>query len=79
MGGAAGTGLAFGGIRLLRTLGTRLPRQDLGPGVSIPRLDEISLDGSMFAFSVALSVLTGVLFGLAPAIGRSRANTNSSD
>jgi predicted permease len=64
----AGTGLAFGGVRVLRTLGTGLARRDLGPSMSLPRLDEVSIDGSVFVFALAVAALTGVVFGLAPAI-----------
>jgi putative ABC transport system permease protein len=33
----------------------------------IPRLNEVRLDGSVLCFSLVVSVLTGLLFGLAPA------------
>jgi predicted permease len=68
IGGLAGVGLAFGGIRLLRTLGANLPRRDLGPVPSLPRLAEIEIDGSVLLFAVLVSILTAVLFGLAPAM-----------
>ena len=64
----AGTGLAFGGVQVLRTFGTGLARRDLGPSMSLPRLDEVSIDGSVFVFALAVAVLTAVLFGSAPAI-----------
>ena len=67
-GGLAGVGLAFGGVRLLRTLSASLPRRDLGPAPSLPRLAEIEIDGSVLLFTVLVSILTGVLFGLAPAM-----------
>jgi putative ABC transport system permease protein len=67
-GGLAGVGLAFGGVRLLRTLGTSLARRDLGPVPSLPRLAEIEIDGSVLLFTVLVSILTGVLFGVAPAM-----------
>jgi predicted permease len=57
LGGALGTGLAYGGVRLLQAFGpTRLPR-----------LQEISVDGRVLAFALLVSVLSGVLFGLIPA------------
>jgi predicted permease len=34
---------------------------------SIPRLDEVQMDGSVFGFALILSVSTGVLFGMLPA------------
>ena len=73
VGGVAGTGLAFAGVRLLRTLGASLPRRDIGPGIGFPRLDEIGIDRRVWAFALAVSVLTGIVAGLAPAIRQSRA------
>jgi putative ABC transport system permease protein len=67
-GGLAGVGLAFGGVRLLRTLGASLPRRDLGPAPGLPRLAEIEIDGSVLLFTVLVSILTGILFGLVPAM-----------
>jgi predicted permease len=62
LGGAIGIGLAFGGIRLLLKL---------NPG-DIPRLNEISIDTRVLWFSVAVSLATGFLFGLLPALSASR-------
>jgi len=42
----------------------------------IPRLDEVGLDGQVLGFVVLLSVLTCLLFGLAPAIQASRPDLN---
>ncbi|MBV8729684.1 MAG: ABC transporter permease [Acidobacteriia bacterium] len=42
------------------------------PSFSLPRHDEIHLDGIVFAFTAALSLATGVIFGLLPALGASR-------
>src|SRR2546430_17592832 len=36
--------------------------------VSLPRLSDIHLDAGIFGFTLLVSVLTGILFGLAPAI-----------
>lgn len=72
LGGAAGTMLAFGGVRLLRTLAATLSRMDLGNLTSFPRLNEVGIDASVLAFTLATTIATGVLFGLAPAIGRTR-------
>jgi putative ABC transport system permease protein len=71
VGGIAGTALAFGGLHLLRTLATSLPRRDLGPVMSLPRLDEIGVDESVLIFTLAVAVLTGVVFGLPPAVRHS--------
>lgn len=62
IGGAIGIGLAYGGIRLLLLL---------NPG-DIPRINDISIDGRVLAFSVIVSLATGFLFGLLPAISASR-------
>ncbi len=61
-GGAAGLALADAGIKLL-------PRY--GPE-RIPFLKEVSLDGQVLGFAILTSLLTGILFGLAPAISAFR-------
>jgi putative ABC transport system permease protein len=71
-GGLVGALLAFGGVRLLRSLATTLTRVDLGDQLSIPRIDEIGVDWTVLAFSFAVSIATGVLFGLAPALRYAR-------
>jgi predicted permease len=53
LGGAAGVGVAYAGLRLLTAIGPE----------NLPRLSEISLDGLSLAFTLALSVLCGLLFG----------------
>ena len=70
-GGVAGAALAFGGVQLLQSLAQGLARRDLAPG-SIPRLEEIGIDLPMLALTLAASALTGVVFGLGPAIRQSR-------
>ena len=73
-GGAAGTGLAVGFVAIVRALGSSLPRRDLytGTGIGIPRLEEVGIDIGTLMFTIVVSVLTGVLFGLAPAVRQSR-------
>jgi putative ABC transport system permease protein len=71
-GGLAGTALAYGGIRLLQTLASGTTRRDLGPGFALPRIDEIRLDWRVLAFTLAVSIVTGLIFGLAPAIRRAQ-------
>lgn len=56
--GLMGTLLAFGGIRLIRAF---------GPG-NLPRLNEVSLDLRVLGWALAISLLAGILVGLAPAI-----------
>jgi putative ABC transport system permease protein len=63
-GGALGVLLAFAGVRALVRL---------DPG-GVPLLDAARVDGVVLAFSLGVSVLTGLLFGLAPAIRQSRLN-----
>ena len=61
-GGALGVLLAWWGVGTLARL---------EPG-DIPRLDGVRIDGAVLAFSLGISVLTGLVFGLAPALHQSR-------
>ena len=64
LGGALGLLLAFWGTKaVLATL----------PG-ALPRADEVSLDSHVLFFTMALSLLAGIVFGLAPALKTSRVN-----
>jgi predicted permease len=45
---------------------------------TIPRIEEISVDFRVFAFALGLSVMTGIVFGLAPAARAARLDLNSS-
>ena len=65
-GGALGVMLAAWGLDLLVAL--RPP--------NLPRLDQIGIDGTVLAFSLGASLLTGVLFGSVPAWKAMRANLN---
>ena len=42
----------------------------------VPRLAEISLDSTVLGFTLAVSLVTGIVFGLAPALQNSRLNVN---
>jgi putative ABC transport system permease protein len=44
--------------------------------IDIPRLESVSLDGTALAFTLLVSVLTGILFGLAPAFQFSHPDLN---
>ncbi len=67
MGGLAGLALAWAGIQLIHAW---------NPG-NFPFIDSIRLDGRALAFSALASTLTGLLFGLAPALQSARADLNS--
>jgi predicted permease len=56
--GALGTGLAVGGIRLMRMFGP----------LNLARLNDAQLDVSALGWTVSVSLLAGILVGLAPAI-----------
>jgi predicted permease len=64
VGGTAGILLAKAGVYFVRTLGPS----------SIPRLRETGLDFRVFVFALGVSFISGILFGLAPAIGATREN-----
>jgi putative ABC transport system permease protein len=54
-------------------VGTRALVRSLPESAQLPRLDMVSLDGRLLAFALGVTLLTGVLFGLAPALAASRA------
>lgn len=57
-GGALGVAAAYGGVRAL-----------LGAfGGAVPRSSEVGLDGTVLAFTLGVSLLTGLLVGLVPAL-----------
>ncbi len=66
-GGALGLALARGVVALVARLGP----------ASIPRLAEASIDARLFLFALGVSVATGVLFGIAPAMQGSGADLNA--
>jgi putative ABC transport system permease protein len=57
-GGLLGMALAWGGVALVAHLGPR----------SIPRLAQARVDWRLFLFALGISAVTGLLFGLAPAL-----------
>jgi putative ABC transport system permease protein len=67
MGGALGIAVAYGGIHLLRG---GLP--PIGGRGQIPHAEWIGIDGTVLAFTLFVSLFTGIIFGLAPAIQISR-------
>ena len=58
MGGVSGVGLAYAGARFLVAAGP----------ANLPRLNEISIDARTLGFTLVLSLLSGLLFGLLPAL-----------
>jgi len=60
---------------LFAPLGTDFIRAIAPPG--IPRLDQISVDGQVLCFVFFASMLTGLLFGVPPAIQISKPNVNT--
>jgi putative ABC transport system permease protein len=71
--GLAGIAFAFAGVSFLKVLSTSYVNPRFGFASSVlPRLDEIAIDPAVLAFVVALSVVTGVLFGLLPALRLSK-------
>jgi predicted permease len=61
-GAAAGLAVAWAGLQIVITLRP----------ANLPRIEETSLDGSVLGFTAALGVVTGILFGLLPALQLSR-------
>ena len=68
LGGAAGLLVARLALQVIRSV---------NPG-NIPRLEAITLDGTVLAFTFAVSILTGLLFGLAPALRAANVDLNTS-
>src|ERR1700723_20049 len=67
-GGVAGIFLAAASVELLKRLGPQ----------SLPRLDEVNVSGLVLAFTFVTTILTGILFGLAPALKASRRDLTQS-
>lgn len=62
LGGLVGVGLAYAGVRFLVAVGPS----------NLPRLNEIAIDAPTLGFTLLLSVLSGLLFGLIPALKYAR-------
>ncbi|MCI0490972.1 MAG: ABC transporter permease, partial [Blastocatellia bacterium] len=65
-GGVLGVLLAMWGVELL----IRMAPED------IPRLQHISIDAGVLGWTALVSIVTGIIFGLAPALQSSRLNIN---
>jgi putative ABC transport system permease protein len=62
VGGIAGLALAYVGVGVLRAVGA----------ATVPRLDEVQIDTVVLAFTVLVTIASGLLFGIIPAVGASR-------
>ncbi|MFY9611397.1 MAG: ABC transporter permease [Blastocatellia bacterium] len=62
LGGAMGLGLAVWGVDALLALSP----------ADLPRIDEVSIDVRVLAFTFGIATLCGILFGLVPALNASR-------
>ncbi len=68
IGGAAGLVIAQWSLYLVRAI---------NPG-NIPRLDDIEINGAVLTFTFGISIVTGVLFGVAPAWRAMKVDLNTS-
>ncbi len=66
VGGLLGLGIASFAVEALRVFGS----------ANIPRLQEIGVDARVLAFTFFISLLTGIVFGLVPALRASRVDLN---
>ncbi len=66
-GGVVGVLFAWGALEGIRALGSR----------SVPRLHEIAINTDVLLFTFALSVASGIVFGLVPALRVSRPNAHA--
>jgi predicted permease len=66
-GGVAGIGLAYAALRLLA----------VSAPASLPRIENITIDPVVLLFTLAISLLAGVLFGIMPAIKYAGASVTS--
>jgi len=67
LGGAVGLFVAEAGLTLIRAQNSE----------ELPRFAEIHLDWRVFAFAFAVSLISGLFFGLAPALAGAKVNLNA--
>ncbi|HEV2299052.1 MAG TPA: ABC transporter permease [Candidatus Acidoferrales bacterium] len=72
-GGAAGLLLAYGSLKILPSM---FP--PAGSLVELPHVDWIGLNWTVLIFTIAVALLTGIIFGLVPAFQSSRPDLNES-
>jgi predicted permease len=68
IGGALGLVLAWWGVRVLVSAAPS----------SIPRLDQVGVDARVLAFTLGVSLVTGLIFGLVPALRAAMSDTSES-
>ncbi|MGH9482479.1 MAG: ABC transporter permease, partial [Terriglobales bacterium] len=68
VGGALGLGFAYGGLRAVIAL---------SPGV-VPRMDEIAINGPVLLYALGISLLAGIIFGMAAALRMHAPHTGAS-
>jgi putative ABC transport system permease protein len=64
LGGGLGVALAEAAVRVVRGVTV----------LELPRMGEIGIDGTVLAYAGVVSLVTGLLFGLAPAVAAARPN-----
>lgn len=64
LGGALGLAVAWAGVKTVVAL----------QPANVPRVEDLSIDGSVLLFTFLVAIGTGLLFGLVPALRASRAN-----
>jgi putative ABC transport system permease protein len=65
-GGIAGLAIAIGGVRALQLVAPR----------NLPRLAEITIDPTVLLFTLAMTLVTAIVFGLGPALQTARTSVN---
>jgi putative ABC transport system permease protein len=68
LGGAVGLAIAHFGLKALIAISPE----------DLPRLDQIRIDGRVLLFTLGVSLLTGLVFGLVPAVQASKPDLNQS-
>jgi putative ABC transport system permease protein len=68
LGGALGLLMAAWGMSVIESLGSK----------AFPSLNDIAIDMRVLGFTIAISLLTGIVFGLAPAMHASKPDFNES-
>jgi putative ABC transport system permease protein len=66
-GGLAGIALAYAACHVLVTQGP----------IGIPRLAQVELDGTVLLFALAMTIATGIVAGIAPALAANRLDLNT--